>query len=210
MININVNSNNSIQIIGSKKIYIDPYEIEENVHDADYIFITHSHYDHFSEEDIIKIINDNTKIITVESSREDAKRLVKKENVLIVLPNKEYKIDDIEFSTTYAYNVNKPFHPKQNNWVGFIIKLDGIKYFIAGDTDNLEELKGIKADYAFLPIGGTFTMDYKEAAELAKIIDVRTIIPTHYGSIAGNKEDGKLFKQLVDNKEVIELLFKNN
>lgn len=207
MINFNVNSNNSIQLIGSKKIYIDPYEIEENSHDADYIFCTHSHYDHFSEDDLRKIIKEDTKIITVKSSQQDAERLVSKENVLIVEPNQNYKIDDIEFSTTYAYNVEKQFHPKQNNWVGFIINLDGVKYFIAGDTDNIDELHGIEADYAFLPVGGTYTMDYKEAAELANNLNVKAVIPTHYGSVAGSKEEGKKFKELVKNKEVIEILF---
>ena len=207
MINFNVNSNNSIQLIGSKKIYIDPYEIEENLHDADYIFCTHSHYDHFSENDLRKIIKEDTKIITVKSSEQDAKQLVNKENVLIVEPGKNYKIDDIEFSTTYAYNVEKQFHPKQNNWVGFIINFDSVKYFIAGDTDNIDELHGIEADYAFLPVGGTYTMDYKEAAELANNLNVKVIIPTHYGSVAGSKEEGKKFKELVKNKEVIEILF---
>lgn len=52
--NIQVNCNNSIKLIGSKIIYIDPYEIERESHDADYIFCTHSHYDHFSPEDIKK------------------------------------------------------------------------------------------------------------------------------------------------------------
>lgn len=207
MINFNVNSNNSIQLIGSKKIYIDPYEIEENSHDADYIFCTHSHYDHFSEDDLRKIIKEDTKIITVKSSQQDAEQLVNKENVLIVEPNQNYKIDNIEFSTTYAYNVEKHFHPKQNNWVGFIINFDGVKYFIAGDTDNIDELHGIEADYAFLPVGGTYTMDYKEAAELANNLNVKTVIPTHYGSVAGSKEEGKKFKELVKNKEVIEIFF---
>ena len=208
MKNFNVNCNNSIQIIGSKKIYIDPYEIEENLHDADYIFCTHSHYDHFSENDLKKVIKESTKIITVKSSEEDAEKLVKRENILIVEPNKTYKIDDIEFSTTYAYNVNKPFHPKQNNWVGFIINLDGIKYFISGDTDNIDELQGLEADYAFIPVGGTYTMDYKEAAELANNLNVKAVIPTHYGSVAGSKEDGNKFKMLVKDKEVIEILYK--
>ena len=208
MRNFNVNSNNSIKIIGSKVIYVDPYEIEDSINDADYIFCTHSHYDHFSEEDIKKILNENTKIITVESARNNAERMIKKENILIVEPNHDYKIDDIEFSTTYAYNVNKQFHPKENKWVGFIINLDGIKYYIAGDTDNIPEISGITADYAFLPVGGTFTMDYKEAAELANNLNVKTVIPTHYGAVAGSKEDGKKFKDLIQGKEVIEVLYK--
>ena len=199
---INVNCNNSIKIIGSKIIYIDPFKIDENFHDADYIFCTHSHYDHFSREDINKILKDTTKIITVESAKEDAEKLVKEENVMTVLPGNSYKIDDIEFETTYAYNENKPFHPKENNWVGFIINLDGTKYFIAGDTDNIKELQDVKADVAFIPVGGTYTMNYEEASKLANKIDVKTIVPTHYGSVVGKKEDGEKFKKLVVNKEV--------
>ena len=208
MRNFSVNSNNSIKLVGSKIVYIDPYEIEEDFKDADLIFCTHSHFDHFSSQDIAKVIKENTKIITVESSKEDAKKLIKEENVIIVKPGEEYKVDGIEFSTTYAYNVNKPFHKKENNWVGFIINLDGVKYFIAGDTDNIKELQNIEADIAFLPVGGTYTMDYMEAANLCNSLNVKIVIPTHYGAVAGSKEDGRKFKELVEDKEVIELLYK--
>ena len=201
--NFNVNCNNSIQLLGDKKIYIDPYKIKEETHDADYIFCTHSHYDHFSIKDIEKILKDNTKIITVLSAKEDAIKLVGKENVLIVEPNENYEIDDIKFSTTYAFNVDKHFHPKANKWVGFIIELDNKKYYIAGDTDNIPEIRSVKADVAFLPVGGTYTMDYEEAANLANVIDVNIFVPTHYGSVAGKKEDGEHFKKLVKGKKVI-------
>ena len=95
--NFSVNCNNSIRLIGSKKIYIDPYEIKEETHDADYIFCTHSHYDHFSPEDIKKVLKSDTKIITVQDAKIDAEKLVGKENVLIVEPNQNYTIDDISF-----------------------------------------------------------------------------------------------------------------
>ena len=109
----------------------------------------------------------------------------------------------MSFSTTYAFNVDKPFHPKANNWVGYIIDLDGTKYYIAGDTDNILEIRNVIADVAFLPVGGTYTMDYKEAADLANVLNVKTVVPTHYGSVAGKKEDGENFKRLVKNKEVV-------
>lgn len=192
----------SIKISGQKQIYIDPYKIKENFNDADYIFCTHSHYDHFSVEDIEKVKNNNTKIITVKTSQKEAEKLVGKENVLIVEPNKEYKAWDIKFNTTVAYNQNKQFHLKENNWVGFIIEFEGIKYYISGDTDDLEELHNIKCDIALIPIGGTYTMDYKEAANLANNIDAKVVIPTHYGLIVGNKEDAIKFKELVKGKEV--------
>lgn len=192
----------SIKISGEKEIYIDPYKINENYNDADYIFCTHSHYDHFSMEDIEKVKNSNTKIITVKSSEEDAEKLVGKENTLIVEPKKEYTIDNLKFKTLPAYNENKQFHQKENNWVGFIIEFEGIKYYIAGDTDDLEELHNIKCDIALIPIGGTYTMDYKEAANLANNISAKIVIPTHYGLIVGDKEDAIKFKELVKNKEV--------
>ena len=193
---------NSIKIEGNKIIYIDPYEVSENYNDADYIFCTHSHYDHFSEEDIRKVMKENTKIITVKSSEEEAKKIVGEKNILIVDPDREYKIDDINFKTTYAYNKTKAFHPKENMWVGFIIDFEGTKYYIAGDTDNIEEIQNIECDVAFIPIGGKFTMDYKEAAELANTIKAKTVVPTHYGLIIGNKEDGFEFEKLVKDKKV--------
>lgn len=191
---------NSIKIVGSKIIYIDPFKIDQNYNDADYIFCTHSHYDHFSSADIKKVIKNNTKIITVESSKNDAENLTK--NVIIVKPENKYKDCELEFYTTYAYNINTKFHPKENNWVGYIIKLDDISYYIAGDTDNIPEIQKIKCDIALLPIGGTYTMDYNEAAKLANNIDAKIIIPTHYGVIVGNKEDAQKFLRKVNNKKV--------
>lgn len=192
----------SIKLNGTKTIYIDPYKIENQTNDADYIFCTHSHYDHFSPEDIKKIINEKTKLIIVESSREDALELVDENRLLIVSPNNKYKIDDIEFETTYAYNENKMFHPKENNWVGYLINLDNTKYYIAGDTDNIKEIQNITCDVALIPIGGKFTMNYKEASELANKINSKVIIPTHYGTIIGTKEDAQKFKELVKEKDV--------
>ena len=193
--NVEFVKHNSIKIRGSKIIYIDPYKIDDTYNDADYIFCTHSHYDHFSPEDIAKVIKDTTKLITVKSSEDDAKNIT--ENVIIVEPNNEYLVDDISFKTTFAYNENKQFHPKENNWVGFIINLDGIEYFVAGDTDNITEIRNVKCDVALLPIGGTYTMTVEEAAELANVIDAKIVVPTHYGVIVGNMDDGERFAKLV-------------
>lgn len=198
--NVEFVKHNSIKIRGSKIIYIDPYKIDDTYNDADYIFCTHSHYDHFSPEDIAKVIKDTTKLITVKSSEDDAKNIT--ENVIIVEPNNEYLVDDISFKTTFAYNENKQFHPKENNWVGFIINLDGIEYFVAGDTDNITEIRNVKCDVALLPIGGTYTMTVEEAAELANVIDAKIVVPTRYGVIVGNIGDGEKFAKLVNNKKV--------
>ena len=99
-----------------------------------------------------------------------------------------------------AYNKNKQFHPKEKEWVGYIIKMEGTTYYIAGDTDYTKEASKVKCDVAFVPIGGTYTMNYVEAAALINKIKPKYVIPIHYGTIVGNPEDGILFKELLDKK----------
>ena len=203
MKNVTLFCHSSIKLAGSKTIYIDPYMIDREYNDADYIFCTHGHYDHFSEEDILKVMNENTKIITVEGTLGMAKGLFRDiSKIMIVEPNEEYQIDDINFVTKPAYNKEKMYHPKKERWVGYIIELDGLKYYVAGDTDALDELMMIECDVAFLPVGGKYTMDYKEAAILANEITADVVIPTHYGSIVGEKTDGEEFAKLVKGKTV--------
>ena len=188
--------------INNKIIYIDPYNIKEEYKDADLIFITHNHYDHFSKEDIIRIKNENTIIVITEDIYNDALELnFEEKNIVKVIPNREYQVEEISFNTIPSYNINKKFHPKENNWVGYILNLNNIKYYIAGDTDIIDESKIVKCDVAFLPIGGTYTMNYKEAAELANIIKPKIVVPIHYGIIVGTKEDATNFKELI-NKDI--------
>ena len=198
---IDVLCHSSIRIEEDKIIYVDPFKIEQKYNDADYIFCTHSHYDHFSPEDIEKVKKEDTTIIVPRDIEEQARNIFNN-NVVIVEPAKKYQIKDLKFKTTYAYNINKEFHPKENKWVGYIIELNNKKYYIAGDTDNIEEIQNIECDIALIPIGGTFTMDYKESAELANTIKADIVIPTHYGSIVGEKEDAIKFKELVKDKKV--------
>ena len=115
---VEVLCHSSIKIIGEKVIYIDPFKIDKEYHDADYVFCTHSHYDHFSKKDIEKVIKSGTIIVVPKSSKEEALDILNDEDrVITVIPNSHYKINEIEFETTYAYNLIKPFHPKKNNWV---------------------------------------------------------------------------------------------
>lgn len=182
-----------------KNIYIDPYNLENESKDANIIFITHSHYDHYSKEDILKIKKETTKIIIPNDLYNDVKELgFSNDKIINIKPNNNYQVEDICFQTVNSYNINKNFHPKENNWVGYIIKLDKIIY-IAGDTDITEENKQVKCDIAFLPIGGIYTMNAIEAATLANIIKPKVVIPIHYGSIVGTKEDTITFKNNLDN-----------
>ena len=196
--NIEVLYHSSIRISKNKVIYIDPFKIDKDYNDADIVFITHDHFDHYSEEDIDKVINENTTIIIPEELLTKILRKgINKNAVITVESNKEYMVQGIKFETIPAYNTNKTFHPKENDWVGYIITLDGIRYYIAGDTDITEENRKVKCDVAFVPVGGTYTMNYSEAAELVNIIKPKIAVPIHYGSIVGTKQDATNFIKLL-------------
>ena len=196
--NIEVLYHSSIRINKEKIIYIDPFKINKNYNDADIIFITHDHYDHYSEEDIDKVINENTTIIIPDELLTKLLRKgINKNAIITVEPNKNYMVQGIKFETISAYNTNKTFHPKENGWVGYIIIINGIRYYIAGDTDITEENKQVKCDVAFVPVGGTYTMDFKEAASLINEIKPKIAIPIHYGSIVGTEQDAIDFIRLL-------------
>ena len=196
--NIEVLYHSSIRISKNKVIYIDPFKIDKNYNDADIVFITHDHFDHYSEEDIDKVINENTTIIIPkELLTKILRKGINKNAVITVKSNKEYMVQGIKFETIPAYNTNKTFHPKENDWVGYIITLDGIRYYIAGDTDITEENRKVKCDVAFVPVGGTYTMDFKEAAQLINEIQPKIAVPIHYGSVVGTKQDATDFIKLL-------------
>ena len=207
--NISINCHSSIKINGEKVIYIDPYKIKEVNKDADLIFITHEHYDHYSSEDINKIKKSNTRFIVPKSmkNRLIIDRISENDIISVDVKNK-YSVDDIEFETIPAYNINKSFHPKNNNWVGYIININNIKYYIAGDTDITDEAINVKCDIAFIPIGGTYTMDYKEAATLTNKIKPKYAIPIHYGLIVGKYEDAIKYSNLLDKEIECKIIIK--
>ena len=206
--NIEVNIQSSIKIVLDKILYFDPYKIDNEIHDADYIFITHEHYDHFDINSINNVKNDNTIIIAPKSMEGSINKLNFKDYVYLD-PNEEININDYIIKTIPAYNIEKDFHPRSNNWLGYIITNNNIRYYIAGDTDKTKESELVKCDIAFIPIGGTYTMNVLEAVELIKIINPKIVIPIHYGSIVGNKEDGIKLKNNLSNTniEVIEKIY---
>lgn len=196
--NIQVLYHSSIRINKEKIIYIDPFKINKNYNDADIIFITHDHYDHYSEEDIDKVINENTTIIIPEELLTKLLRKgINKNAIITVEPNKNYMLQGIKFETIPAYNTNKTFHPKENGWVGYIITINNVRYYIAGDTDITDENQKVKCDVAFVPVGGTYTMDFKEAASLINEIKPKIAIPIHYGSVVGTEKDAIDFIKLL-------------
>lgn len=201
--NISINCQSSIKISDGLTIYFDPYDIKEKINNADYIFITHSHWDHFDLDSINNLVNEKTIIIGPSSVIE---KLDSSYKTLEVKPENIYNLNNISFMTVPAYNIDKEYHPKDAGYVGYIVTLNNTTYYIAGDTDVLDELKVIKADVIFLPVGGTYTMTKEEAVELANTIKPKYAIPIHYGLAVGDELDAKYFVNNID-KEIESKIF---
>lgn len=194
--------------IANKIIYIDPYQISSE-EKADFILLTHSHYDHCSIADMDKITKDGTTIICPPDCQSSITKIGKKINMQLVEPEDKIKINGTKIDTIPAYNNNKPFHPKSEGWVGYIISTENVSIYHAGDTDMIKEMEKLTGYakkgnnfIALLPIGGKVTMNAEEAVETAKKINADIVIPIHYGSVAGTIEDGKKFVELCKKEEI--------
>ena len=198
--NVTVNAQSSVKINGSKVLYFDPFDVQDVMGDADIIFVTHDHFDHFDPSSIAKVKNDETIFVAPESMHKKAlsEAGIVADKCIFLQPGTENEIKGLKIKTIPAYNKLKPFHMKSSKWQGYIVTLDGTRYYVAGDTDANEDVKSVECDVAILPIGGHYTMDKKQAADLVKVIRPSAVIPTHYGKIVGDPNDGKLFKSLVE------------
>lgn len=195
--NITVNTQSSIRIEGSKVLYFDPFQITVARHDADVIFITHEHYDHFEPDSIAKIKKDSTLLVVPESMKKKviSESGLASEQCAFYNPGEVHKQGEIMIETISAYNKLKPFHQKGKKWQGYVVVMDDIRYYVAGDTDVNEDIRKVQCDVAMIPIGGHFTMDKKQAADYVMSLKPQAVIPTHYGSIVGNKADGQDFEK---------------
>jgi len=179
----------SFRIEGSKStIYIDPWKLKGSV-TADVICITHSHYDHLSGEDIEKIRKPSTVIVGPADCRGGFGAAFK-----TVAPGDKVTVGDVAIEAVPAYNTDKDFHPKKKGWLGFVVSVDGVRVYHVGDSDVIPEMSGVKADVALVPVGGTYTMTVKQAAEAVSKINPKVAVPMHCGDIVGTLGDRETFK----------------
>ena len=197
---ITINSHSSICAEGKRILRFDPFQLKNVPHDADIILITHDHYDHFSPEDIEKVAKADTVFVVPQSL---AGQLP---DAIALRPGETAEVRGISITAVAAYNAGKKFHPKENDWLGYCVTMDGETLYVCGDTDATPEAKAVRCDILALPVGGTYTMDAPQAAELARAVLPKLALPTHYGSIVGSKKDAEKFCELVGDAMQVELL----
>lgn len=190
----------SFRIAGDGEVvYIDPWKLSESPHDATVVLVSHSHYDHYSAEDIAEVSGAGTKTIGPSDviAQEGKGQSIK--------PGETVTVGSIKVTGVASYNPAKQFHPKANNWLGFIIEIGSKRIYYAGDTDMTDEMKALgDIDVALLPVGGTYTMNAKEAAAAVDAIGPKRAIPYHWGDIVGEQSDAEQFSRTA-NCEVIVL-----
>jgi len=190
------------RIDAGKTIYFDPFQIEAGP-EADLILVSHDHFDHCSPEDVAKIQGEKTIIVTEKDS---AKKL--SGDVRVMTPGESLTIDDVKIQAVPSYNTDKDFHPKGNNWLGFVIEIGGVKVYHTGDADFIPEMKDLEVDIAFIPVSGTYVMTSEQAVQAAQAINPKLAIPMHYGAIVGEEQDALDFKKALEDEIEVRVLKK--
>ena len=202
---ITINAHSSIRIGGETVMYFDPFHLRDAPHDADIVFITHDHYDHLSPEDIARVRKTTTLFVMPASCKKAVERSWL-DYCYFLSPGEKTEVCGVPVEAVAAYNSLKPFHPKKNGWLGYVVTVEGQRIYVAGDTDENKDNLAVQCDVALVPVGGTYTFDAKHAAKFVNKLRPAVAIPTHYGDIVGTLADGDAFAAEVD--EGIEVIKK--
>ena len=180
---------------GGKVVYVDPYKLTSSPHDATAVLVTHGHFDHCYATDVAKVAGRDTVIVASADCRGKLGGVGAR--FIGLRPGDEVDAGGVPVKAVAAYNTDKDFHPKANNWVGYVVTIGGETVYHAGDTDVIPEMEGLAPDVALLPVGGTYTMTAEEAAKAFGILKAKRGIPMHFGSVVGTDADAERFRKLI-------------
>ena len=182
-------------------LYFDPFQLVEESHDASAVFVTHDHYDHFSPEDAAKVLRAGSVVVAPATCADAVRAQLPGVEVVPAVPGARLEVAGIDVEAVRAYNVEPErlqFHPKANDWLGYVATVDGVRYYVSGDTDQNPDNEAVSCDVALVPIGGTYTMDAAQAAAFVNALRPKAAVPTHYGTAVGPKDAIDAFVPLVD------------
>ena len=166
-------------------IFIDPWRVPAGAGPADLILVTHPHHDHYDRKAIAGLSREGTAVVLPRSCASNGQNAI--------TPGETFSTAGIRVTAVPAYNQAKAFHPKGSSWLGYVIEVDGLRVYHAGDTDVIAEMRDLRPDIALLPIGGLFAMDWRAGAEAARILKAGLAIPMHYGLLLGGRTAGCRF-----------------
>jgi L-ascorbate metabolism protein UlaG (beta-lactamase superfamily) len=166
-------------------VFVDPWRVPASAGSADIILVTHPHHDHYDRKAIAGLSREGTVVILPRSCASEGQEAI--------AAGETFSAAGIRVTGLPAYNQAKAFHPKGSNWLGYIVEVDGLRVYHAGDTDVIAEMRDLRPDIAILPIGGLFAMDWRAGVEAARIIKAGLAIPMHYGALLGGRNAGCRF-----------------
>ena len=172
------------------EIHIDPLGVDEGS-EADFVLLTHPHYDNFSEDDIARVRGRHTVLIAPTSMKkqlDDADHFMR--------PGDMLQLEGFDVLAVPAHNVGKKFHTPEQGWLGYVFSIGDTTFYHAGDTDFLPSMYGIRCDVAFLPVGGHYTMGIEDAARAADACGAQVLIPIHWGEPHGTLEDIQRLREM--------------
>ena len=194
--NIHWLGHDSFRLDGSVTVYIDPWKLPAGQPAAGLILVTHDHFDHLSLPDVDEVAGPGTVLVGPASVTSQVTGVA----TVTLAPGESTEVGGVRVLAVSAYNLDKfrapghPYHPREAGGVGYVIALDGVRYYHAGDTDALPEMADIHCEVALLPVGGKFTMTAEEAAEACELIDADVAVPMHYGEVIGDVRDAERFR----------------
>ena len=191
---------------GGKIIHVDPFgrlADYSRLAKADLVLITHEHFDHLDVDALKMVCKDQTVIVVNEAGAESI------DNGIIMRNGDVRTVDGLEIEAVPAYNLvhkrdnGQPFHPKGVG-NGYIIRFGDKRVYVAGDTENIAEMKQLKhIDIAFLPMNLPYTMTPEMVADAAAAFSPKILYPYHYG-----KTDTSRLIDLLKNRKDIEVLIR--
>jgi L-ascorbate metabolism protein UlaG (beta-lactamase superfamily) len=188
----------TFRLDGSSTVYIDPWKLPAGATSADLILVTHDHFDHFSAADIARISSASTTLIGPAAVAAQVSGVT----TVTLAPGESSTVGGVAVTAVAAYNLDKfrgpgePYHPRQAGYLGYVVEMDGVRYYHAGDTDAIPEMSAVHCDVALLPVGGTYTMTAEEAAAACDALDAAAVVPMHFADIVGTRADAERFQKL--------------